>query len=422
MPTINSSEGTGAALHRDSSTISDDDIYAPEPHLQESYSLSFANGPELYFGEGRPVFTISVPSQEFWSKIQRAGTYAVAASFVKGDIEISGDLIAAARWWTSRRKTSVTEWITAAWRLLGSYGVEHFLQSERRASANIRFHYDLPAKFYKCFLDKNLVYSCPYFRRPSDILDEAQISKLEHICRKLELGPEDAFLDVGCGWGALLLHAVKRFGVTANGCTLSREQYEYSEKQIIDEGWGEKAKAIQSDYRSLNGTFSKIASVGMFEHVGRRRLSNYFRHVYERLRDDGLFLNHGIIRPQKVGDGPETVFLRKHVFPGGELAHLADVVLAAEDAGFEILDIEGLRPHYALTCRHWVSRLQLSRSVALKMVSPEVWRTWLLYLAASSASFADGQTDVYQILMSKRQGRRSKHLTRAHIDGIRLDS
>jgi cyclopropane-fatty-acyl-phospholipid synthase len=231
------------------------------------------------------------------------------------------------------------------------------------------------------------------------------------------LKPGDRFLDIGCGWGALPLLAAKRYGVDSTGCTLSDRQCEFAQDHVLQEGWAESVRILKSDYRELKGNFTRIASVGMFEHVGRRRLPEYFKRVSDLLEPDGLFLNHGIIRPQKVKDGPETLFLRRHVFPGGELAHLSDVILAAEEAGFEVLDLESLRPHYALTCREWVSRLQLRRNLAMRLGGVEIYRTWLLYLAASSASFEAGHSDVYQCLMSKRGSGRSRHLTRVHIYG-----
>lgn len=168
------------------------------------------------------------------------------------------------------------------------------------------------------------------------------------------------------------------------------------------------------DFRDITGRFDKIASVGMFEHVGRRRLLSYFRKVNELLESDGLFLNHGIVRPQFVGDGSQTLFLQRKVFPGGEVAHLSDVIRAAELAGFEVLDVEDLRPHYALTCRAWVESLRQNEAACLAAVDRETYRTWLLYLAGSAASFEDGLTSVCQLLLAKRS-RPTRRLTRDYM-------
>jgi cyclopropane-fatty-acyl-phospholipid synthase len=418
MSVLNSGDGSGLAVGRSpKATRIEEDIFCASS-ADVPWSISFLDGGEEYFGSGQPAFSVEAPNKRFWRSIQRSGTYAMARAFVEGKIEIEGDLVAAVRWWLAHRSFGLADLLVTALSRLSLSRLEGIFQSRGRAARNIRFHYDRLVEFYKCFLDESLVYSCAYFQRPSDSLEHAQISKLEHICRKLELKPGDRFLDIGCGWGALPLHAAKRHGGESVGCTLSDRQFEFAQDRVLREGWAESVHVFQSDYRDLKGSFTKIASVGMFEHVGRRRLPEYFSRVSALLEPDGLFLNHGIIRPQKVNDGPESVFLRRHVFPGGELAHLSDVVLAAEEAGFEVLDIENLRPHYALTCREWVSRLQLRRPLAMRLAGVEVYRTWLLYLAASSASFEAGHTDVYQCLMSKRGSKRSRHLTRIHMYGL----
>jgi cyclopropane-fatty-acyl-phospholipid synthase len=381
-----------------------------------SWSVVFADGSEQRFGNDRPAFTVKVHDEAFWQSIQRKSTWAAALAFVRGDIDIAGDLSAAIRWWSSRREFRLTDWIVTALSRLSPERIQYlFFQSRRRAARNIQFHYDRSNEFYKCFLDRNLVYSCAYFERPENTLDQAQIAKLEHICRKLELVSSDRFLDIGCGWGALPLHAAAHYGVKATGCTLSHQQFAWARERVVQEGYADTVRIFQSDYRDLKGRFDKIASVGMFEHVGRRRLPEYFRRVSDLMEPDGLFLNHGIIRPKGFQDGAETVFLRRFVFPGSELAHLAEVIGAAEDAGFEVLDVENLRPHYALTTREWVSRLQLSRELAMRLAGPETYRTWLLYLAASSVSFDDGYMDLCQLLLAKRGSKRLRHLTRAHL-------
>ena len=214
-----------------------------------------------------------------------------------------------------------------------------------------------------------MVYSCAYFANPHLDIDSAQLAKLDHICRKLDIQPGDRFLDVGCGWGALVVHAAGRYGAIAQGCTLSPQQAEFARSAVAERGLEHRALITQLDYRQLAGSFRKVASVGMFEHVGRHRLRTYFRRIFEMLDRDGLFLNHGIIRPEGVTDGPETLFLQRRVFPGGELASLSTVIRAAEQAGFEVIDVENLRPHYAITCRSWVERLQRNVDACLKAVS-----------------------------------------------------
>jgi cyclopropane-fatty-acyl-phospholipid synthase len=294
---------------------------------------------------------------------------------------------------------------------------ESLFQTKDRAARNIRHHYDCSNEFYQQFLDSRMVYSCAYFEEPDWSLEQAQAAKLDHICRKLDIHGGEQFLDIGCGWGALVLCAAERYGAFSTGCTLSKRQFEYASNYANNSPARSRVLFLESDCRDVTGRFDKIASVGMFEHVGRRRLAGYFRKMVSLLSDHGLFLNHGIIRPQLVSDSAETVFLRKKVFPGGELTHLSDVTRIAETAGFEVLDIENLRPHYALTCRAWVRRLQQNAAECLRYVDAARYRTWLLYLAGSAYSFESGQTDVYQILMAKRAFPHHRRLTRDYMYG-----
>jgi cyclopropane-fatty-acyl-phospholipid synthase len=254
-----------------------------------------------------------------------------------------------------------------------------------------------------------MVYSCAYFHSPDTTLEDAQVAKLNHICRKLDLRPADRFLDVGCGWGALIEHAAAQYGAEATGCTLSRAQYTYATTRLDG-----RARVLECDYRNLAACYDKIASVGMFEHVGRRRALQYFRKMADLLAPDGLFLNHAIARPQGVRDDAASLFLRRYIFPGGQFIHLYETICAAEDAGFEVLDVENLRSHYALTCRLWEQRLASSREAALRLVDERTFRAWRIWLAASALSFEDGFSSVYQVLLSKR-GAPRRRLTREHM-------
>jgi cyclopropane-fatty-acyl-phospholipid synthase len=275
--------------------------------------------------------------------------------------------------------------------------LETGFQSKAQAARNIRFHYDRSNEFFQLFLDPRMVYSCAYFRSPGMTLEDAQIAKLNHICRKLDLQPGERFLDVGCGWGALISHAAARYRAVATGCTLSRAQYAWAAARL--EGL---ASVLERDYRDLGGRYDKIASVGMFEHVGRRRAREYFRKMANLLAPNGLFLNHAIARAQGVRDDAASLFVSRNIFPGGQLIHLCETIRAAEDSGFEVLDVENLRPHYALTCRLWGQRLAANREAALRLVDEPTFRAWRVWLAGSALSFEDGFSSVYQVLLSKR--------------------
>jgi len=276
-------------------------------------------------------------------------------------------------------------------------------KTENRAA--ISFHYDVSNEFYGLWLDEQRVYSCAYFTRPDQSLDQAQRNKLEHVCRKLRLRPGERLLDIGCGWGALICWAARHHGAHAHGITLSREQHAYALQRIRSEGLQDQVTVELLDYRDLQGEgrFDKVSSIGMFEHVGLANLPTYLATVQRVLRPGGLFLNHGITHDEEGwNETLATAFINRYVFPDGELDCVSNIQLGMERAGFEIHDVEGLRPHYALTLRHWVQRLEARRSEALREVDEPTYRVWRLYMAACAMEFESGGTGIYQILASKR--------------------
>ena len=380
-----------------------------------NYEVVYADGHSLVRGSSRPAFSFLLRDSGQYEWLQRADLYSAAKAFIEGQFDIHGDIISAIRFKKLTTQLGIRDVLSALAARFAPGRLEAWFQSHRRAARNIRFHYDRSNDFYRTFLDSQMVYSCAYFRDETRSIDEAQTAKLDHICRKLDLQPEESFLDVGCGWGALAIRAAETFGARATGCTLSIQQEFYASTAVLEKHLEQRVEIRDCDYRKLDGRFRKIASVGMFEHVGRKRLGEYFRKVFDLLDDDGLFLNHGIIRPEGMLDGPETLFLQRKVFPGGELATLAAVLREAGRIGFEVLDVESLRPHYAMTCRHWVERLIANAAECLKHVDRETYRTWLLYLAGSALSFEEGATDIYQILLAKRRAGKRARLTREYM-------
>ncbi len=288
------------------------------------------------------------------------------------------------------------------------------IHTPQRDAAAVRSHYDVGNDFYQLWLDKRMVYSCGYFASPDASLDDAQEAKLEHICRKLRLTPGETLLDVGCGWGGLIMHAAERFGVNALGITLSYEQAALARQRIEERGLSSQCTVEVRDYRQLgaNQEFDKISSVGMVEHVGVARLPVYFAHLYSYLRPGGLLLNHGIVHAanhEKPGlfdklfgrIWGDNAFINRYVFPDGELPELSQVVATAEAAGFETRDAEALREHYAVTLRHWVNRLEQERVAAVQSVGEEIYRIWRLYMAASAYGFASGRLSIDQLILAK---------------------
>lgn len=270
----------------------------------------------------------------------------------------------------------------------------------------IRYHYDVNDDFFGLWLDKRRVYSCAYYRRNDDTLDMAQEQKLDHICRKLRLQPGERFLDIGCGWGALLMWAARHYKVHATGITLSSNQHDYAMRQIRQQGLEKWCEVRLMDYRDLPETdlFDKVASVGMFEHVGRKNLPYYFAKIYRLLKPGGLVLNHGITlnSPDQDELGSDIgEFIDDYVFPGGELVHISRVVDEMSSQGLECWDIESLRPHYARTLWHWVERLEANRDAVLAIVDEKVFRIWHVYMAGSAHGFERGWMSIYQVLAGR---------------------
>lgn len=271
----------------------------------------------------------------------------------------------------------------------------------------VQFHYDVSNDFYRLFLDPWMQYSCAYFVSWSGTLDQAQHDKLEMICRKLRLKPGDRLLDIGCGWGGLVCYAAKHHGVIAHGITVSQTQLDLARERIASEGLGAKVSVELRDYAELEGQYDKIASIGMYEHIGLANIPLYLKKVRALLADDGLFLNHAISRRAKrrqrrLGSRPEQRAIMRYIFPGGELDDIGHTVQEMEIHGFEVHDVENWRPHYALTTRHWCERLTARREEAEALVGPELVRIWLAYLAGVSLAFTRGTLRINQTLTSKQ--------------------
>ncbi|HEY8965174.1 MAG TPA: cyclopropane-fatty-acyl-phospholipid synthase family protein [Candidatus Methylacidiphilales bacterium] len=282
-------------------------------------------------------------------------------------------------------------------------GDRHSLRRDREA---IHFHYDVSNDFYALWLDKRMAYSCAYFRGPEDDLETAQQNKFDHICRKLGLRPGERLLDIGCGWGGLILHAARHYGVEAEGITLSRQQWEFAQKRIASEGLSARVSVRMEDYREVSeeGFYDAIASVGMVEHVGREQLPAYFGKALRLLKPGGLFLNHGIgLGPVPFPDTGRS-FIEDYVFPDADLVPLGSLLGSAEGAGWEIRDVESLREHYAQTLRHWIRRLETRREEALRLVDEVTYRVWRLYMAGCAHNFQVGRISVYQTLLAKLSG------------------
>jgi cyclopropane-fatty-acyl-phospholipid synthase len=362
----------------------------------------------------------------------------LAEAYFRGELDIEGDFFAALdlKDHLQALQLSVGEQIGAAatalrlralnadrrhahvqWAPSHGHTVRAHSKAENRDA--IHFHYDVSNEFYALWLDRAMVYSCAYFERPDVGLDAAQAAKLDHICRKLSLQQGEKFLDIGCGWGALVIHAAQRYGVRAHGVTLSPQQLKVARERIALAGLEDRVSVELLDYRDLAGdsVYDKVASVGMFEHVGLKNLPIYFSTVHRLLKPHGLFLNHGITHNSEGWQRSlSTEFINRYVFPDGELDNISNIQHVMERARFEIADVEALRAHYALTLRHWVARLERNRTRALQYVNEATYRVWRLYMAACALEFEAGDIGIYQVLATKRaSGNLPLPLTRRYM-------
>lgn len=369
---------------------------APEP----GYAIEFQNGSGRVDSEEQPACTFLVKDERQWRRLTSSDPYQLAMAFIRSELEVEGDLASAIQIFRKR----FFPYTRPGLRAVQAYLKQRLKRDYRSGSTaeDIRFHYDRSNEFYGCFLDSRMLYSCGYFESQDTSLEAAQAAKLEHICEKLRLQPGDRFLDIGCGWGALVLYGAECYGAVATGFTLSEKQRDWAVARSESADLRDQTSFGISDYRTIDGKFDKIASVGMFEHVGPVALQRYFDKAYRLLNPDGVFLNHGIVRPSSMEAGPEAVFLSRFVFPGAQIVRLIDVIRCAEQAGFEVIDVENLRPHYALTCKAWVENLKRNRAQCLEHVDMQTYRTWLLYLAAMTVSFDVGETEIHQSVLVKR--------------------
>ena len=396
-------------------------------NFQGDIALRLWNGTQYAFGQTVPKFTLVVRDPAVLRKlVLKRNPITLVDAYFRGLVDFEGDIYAGLRLKPYLQKLSLPVRSRAALVLDAlllpvrpaksaadtamaatdsidaSEAHKHSRLSDRAA---ISFHYDVSNAFYKLWLDEQMVYSCAYFATPDDSLEQAQRNKLDHVCRKLRLKPGEQFLDIGCGWGAMVCWAAQHYGVKAHGITLSQRQFDYATERVRCLELQDLVTLELRDYRDLEGegVYDKISSIGMFEHVGLANLPVYNATVMRLLRPGGLFLNHGITHDQE-GWKPtlDAEFINRYVFPGGELDTISNILRGMEQAAFEIHDVENLRMHYAMTLREWVKRLEANHDTALNYVSEDAYRVWRFYMAACAMEFEAEGTGVYQVLASKR--------------------
>jgi cyclopropane-fatty-acyl-phospholipid synthase len=401
-----------------------------------AFTIKLWDDSVLQIGKGISAFTLYIRSPSVLRQLVFfRDPIRLAEAYFDGEVEVAGDFNTAMglRYYLENLKLPFQEKLVLALRALALKNVAVQLQRNKNKISvkslsntprqnsveSIAFHYDVSNEFYKTWLDERMVYSCAYFENPAQDIHQAQRNKLDYICRKLRLQPGESLLDIGCGWGALVCWAAKHYGVRAHGITLSRNQYEYAIEEVKRQNLEHLVTIELRNYRDLPrfAAYDKVASIGMFEHVGLKNLPTYFSIVHQVLKPGGLFLNHGITSDEPGWSRDvATKFINRHIFPDGELDTISNIQQRMEDASFEIFDVEGLRPHYALTLRHWVNRLDAKREEVIHLVGDRTYRIWRLYMTGSAQQFEQGATGIYQILAERKQdGLPSLPLTRRDL-------
>ena len=380
-------------------------------HVRAPLRLVLWDGREVALSE-QPRATVRLKGAPAASALAKRSLLGLAEAYIEGDADLEGDILEAIR--------SVEAITRSANRRLFDSDSPPARHTKRVDRDSIRHHYDVSDEFYALWLDPRMVYSCAYFEEEDDSLEQAQLQKLDHICRKLRLEPGDRFLDIGCGWGALVVRAAQRFGVDATGITLSENQHRLANERIRAAGLEGRCRVLLQDYRDHDGeaAYDKVASVGMFEHVGLKNLPVYFAAVRRLLREGGLFMNHGITasdtRGRSVGMGVGE-FIARYVFPNGELPHLHLVVNEMSEQDFEVQDVECLRTHYAKTLALWSANFERRLEEAVAAAGERTARIWRLYLAGCALAFDERWISIYQVLATRQAtpGRAKLPLTRA---------
>jgi cyclopropane-fatty-acyl-phospholipid synthase len=353
-----------------------------------------------------PQVTLKVNSASALPLLLEPSLDNLGEAYVKGKIDIEGKLSDIINISYSLARSTVTSASKLA-RVRRYFN--HSKTSDKKA---IQYHYDVSNEFYKLWLDENMVYSCAYFENGDEDLATAQIKKIDHILTKIQVQPGQRLLDIGCGWGALVLRAAQKFGAQCVGVTLSQNQFDLATQRVKAAGLEGQIEIRLQDYRDVEGQFDRITSVGMFEHVGRKNLPGYFQKIHDLLAEDGVAMNHGITSSDY--DSGETAlgggeFIDKYVFPDGELPHISLALESMQRGGLEALDVESLRRHYAHTLDIWADNFEAAADRAKHLVDDEKFRIWRVYLAGCAYAFENDDVSIYQIVC-RRAGRSAKTL------------
>lgn len=364
------------------------------------YPITFElwNGKRYGLGESSQL-VLRIRSPQALVRLLEPSLASLGEAYVEGDVDFEGRMSEAFR--------TVAGFVSSLGENARRPRVRTARHSRKLDSESIAHHYDVSNEFYRLWLDENMVYSCGYFRSDEDTLEQAQIQKIRHILNKIQLRPGETLLDIGCGWGALVLHAAREYGARCVGITLSQEQHEEATRRVRAAGLQDRCEIRLQDYRDVSGSFDKITSVGMYEHVGLKHLQAYFGRICALLRDGGVALNHGITSTDaESGQSPygSGDFIGRYVFPNGELPHIGLVLKEMSAAGLETADVENLRCHYVTTLERWSERFENNAERLKEIAGDRRFRIWRAYLAGCAYGFAHQWISIYQILGCKAGG------------------
>lgn len=373
------------------------------------------NGQQLSLSHERPQVIVRVPHASALACLFTPSLSNLGAAYVDGKIDVEGK--------PSAIISIGNALASGTLKLEGKFSriVRKFRHSKEKDREAVRFHYDVSNDFYRLWLDKNLVYSCAYFENGDEDLATAQEKKIDHILTKIQVHPGDRLLDIGCGWGALVLQAARKYGAKCVGITLSDNQASLATELVAEAGLSDRIEIRLQDYRDVSGTYDRITSVGMFEHVGMRNLPDYFSKIHSLLADDGIAMNHGITSTDaESGETPygNGEFIETYVFPHGELPHIGLALKTMQEGGLEVLDIENLRRHYAKTCELWTDNFETKADEIKRLAGDRQYRIWRVYLAGCAYAFNQDWISLYQVVCVKA-GRNPSGLpwSRRHMYG-----
>jgi len=371
------------------------------------------NGKHFQLSPAAPTVTIRIPQASALRYLFTPSLSNLGGAYVDGHIDILGK--------SSEIITVGGELAAKSLKQEGQFG--RLRRSLKRSKAKdaeaISFHYDVSNEFYRLWLDDSMSYSCAYFEKGDEDIASAQLKKIDHVLAKLSIGPNDTLLDIGCGWGALVIRAAQQYGIRCVGVTLSKNQADLARQRVAQQGLSDRVEIRLEDYRDIQGRYSRISSIGMFEHVGLQNLPDYFRKIYKLLSDEGIALNHGITSTDPdSGESPYGggEFIERYVFPHGQVPHIGLVLKAMQEGGLEALDVENLRKHYARTCAIWSDNFERNSEEIRKEAGDKRYRIWRLYLAGCAYGFEADWISLFQVVCTKAGGTQAMlPWSRAHL-------